>query len=83
MEKIYGIRESHDEAADAVAIVFADAGFDFSTATVDVSSRASVEALVATATAIGPITDVIHAAEFHPRRRYPRRSSMYIFTAPR
>src|SRR4249920_1140764 len=50
------------ENADAAAQVLADAGFDVSTTVVDVSSRKSVHALVATATALGEVTGVIHAA---------------------
>jgi NAD(P)-dependent dehydrogenase (short-subunit alcohol dehydrogenase family) len=46
--------------------VFADAGFDACTAIVDVSSRASVHALVETATARGEVTGVIHAAGVSP-----------------
>jgi NAD(P)-dependent dehydrogenase (short-subunit alcohol dehydrogenase family) len=50
------------ENAEAAAKVLFDAGFNVSTATVDVSSRASVHALVETATILGEITGVIHAA---------------------
>ncbi len=59
------------EAAAAAARVMADAGFQVSTTTVDVSSRASVEALVAAATAIGPVTGVIHAAGVSPSQATP------------
>ena len=54
------------ENAEAAANVLADAGFAVSTASVDVASRASVSALVATATAIGEVTGVIHAAGVSP-----------------
>ncbi|AWY44517.1 SDR family NAD(P)-dependent oxidoreductase [Pseudomonas putida] len=54
------------ENADAAAKVLFDAGFEVSTAVVDVASRASVQALVQTATAIGEITGVIHAAGVSP-----------------
>ncbi|PIB94663.1 short-chain dehydrogenase [Caulobacter sp. FWC2] len=54
------------EAADAAATVFADAGFEISTATVDVSSRASVKALVQKAAALGQVTGLIHAAGVSP-----------------
>lgn len=50
------------ENADAAAQVLADAGFEVSTAVVDVSSRESVHALVETATGLGEVTGVIHAA---------------------
>jgi NAD(P)-dependent dehydrogenase (short-subunit alcohol dehydrogenase family) len=43
--------------ADAAAEVMRDAGFDVSTATVDVSSRDSVHALVDTATRLGDVTE--------------------------
>jgi NAD(P)-dependent dehydrogenase (short-subunit alcohol dehydrogenase family) len=59
------------ETADAVAKVLSDAGFEVSTATVDVSSRASVEALVKIATAIGEIDGVIHAAGVSPSQAPP------------
>ncbi|WP_122663355.1 SDR family oxidoreductase [Pseudomonas viridiflava] len=54
------------ENADAAAKVLSDAGFEVSTTLVDVSSRASVEALVKTATGLGEITGVIHAAGVSP-----------------
>src|SRR5277367_5106868 len=59
------------ENADAAAKVLADAGFEVSTAIVDVSSRASVHALVETATAIGSIAGVIHAAGVSPTQASP------------
>jgi NAD(P)-dependent dehydrogenase (short-subunit alcohol dehydrogenase family) len=46
--------------------VLSNAGFEVSTATVDVSSRESVHALVQTATACGDVTGVIHAAGVSP-----------------
>ena len=51
---------------DAAVKVLLDAGFDVSTAIVDVSSRHSVEALVQTAMTLGEITGVIHAAGVSP-----------------
>jgi NAD(P)-dependent dehydrogenase (short-subunit alcohol dehydrogenase family) len=56
---------------DAAAKVLGDAGFEVSTAIVDVSSRQSVHALVETATAIGDITGVIHAAGVSPSQATP------------
>ncbi|MEN2740832.1 SDR family oxidoreductase [Microbacterium sp. X-17] len=53
------VRESQAQSA---ASVLADAGFEVSTTTVDVSSRESVAALVATATALGAVVTVIDAA---------------------
>jgi hypothetical protein len=58
--------------ADAAAEVLSDAGFAVSTATVDVSSRESVRALVDTASALGEITGVIHAAGVSPSQAAPQ-----------
>jgi NAD(P)-dependent dehydrogenase (short-subunit alcohol dehydrogenase family) len=57
--------------ADAAAKVLSDAGFEVTTATVDVSSRKSVHELVGTAAAIGAITGVIHAAGVSPTQASP------------
>ena len=57
--------------ADATAEVMADAGFEVSTATVHVSSRESIHALVETATAFGDIAGVIHAAGVSPSQASP------------
>src|SRR5271165_3534321 len=59
------------ETADAAAKVLNDAGFVVSTTTLDVSSRESVHALVETATAIGEVTGVIHAAGVSPSQASP------------
>jgi NAD(P)-dependent dehydrogenase (short-subunit alcohol dehydrogenase family) len=56
---------------DAAAKVLSEAGFVVSAAIVDVSSRPSVHALVETATAIGPVTGVIHAAGVSPSQASP------------
>ena len=57
--------------AEAAAQVLSDAGYEVSTATVDVSTRASVRALVEAATAIGPIAGIIHAAGVSPTQASP------------
>jgi len=59
------------ETADAVAQVLNNAGFDVSTTTVDVSSRASVEALVTMATGLGEVIGVVHAAGVSPSQASP------------
>ena len=59
------------ENSEAAAKVLNDAGFVVSTAIVDVSSRASVHALVETATAIGGVTGLIHAAGVSPSQASP------------
>jgi NAD(P)-dependent dehydrogenase (short-subunit alcohol dehydrogenase family) len=57
--------------ADAAAEVMSDAGFEVSTATVDVSSRESVHALVQAASALGDVAGVIHAAGVSPSQASP------------
>ena len=59
------------ENAEAAAAVLSNAGYEVSTATVDVSSRPSVDALVEAATAIGEVTGVIHAAGVSPSQASP------------
>jgi NAD(P)-dependent dehydrogenase (short-subunit alcohol dehydrogenase family) len=57
--------------AEVAAEVLRNAGFEVSTATVDVSSRQSVHALVETATGLGEVTGVIHAAWVSPSQASP------------
>jgi NAD(P)-dependent dehydrogenase (short-subunit alcohol dehydrogenase family) len=59
------------ENAEAAAKVLSDAGFKVTTAVVDVTSRASVHALVQTATALGEVWGVIHAAGVSPSQAPP------------
>ena len=59
------------ENADAAAKVLSEAGFEVSTAIVDVSSRESVHALVEKASAIGEVTGIIHAAGVSPTQASP------------
>jgi NAD(P)-dependent dehydrogenase (short-subunit alcohol dehydrogenase family) len=59
------------ENAEAAARTLIDAGFEVSTATVDVSSRASVHALVEIATSLGGVSGVIHAAGVSPSQAAP------------
>lgn len=65
------LADLRQENADAAAKVLSDAGFDVTTASVDVASRASVHALGATATAMGDITGLIHAAGVSPSQAPP------------
>jgi NAD(P)-dependent dehydrogenase (short-subunit alcohol dehydrogenase family) len=65
------LADLRQENADAAAEVLSNAGFEVSTATVDVSSRESVHALVQTATALGDVTGVIHAAGVSPSQASP------------
>jgi NAD(P)-dependent dehydrogenase (short-subunit alcohol dehydrogenase family) len=56
------LADVRQQNADAAAQVLADAGFEASTAVVDVASRDSVRALATAAADIGEVTGVIHAA---------------------
>ena len=55
-----------EDEAIAAAQAFHNAGFQVSTAAVDVSSRESVQALVKKATSLGNVTGLIHAAGVSP-----------------
>jgi NAD(P)-dependent dehydrogenase (short-subunit alcohol dehydrogenase family) len=57
--------------ADAAAKVLREAGFNVSTAMVDISSRESIHALVGTATSLGDVTGLIHAAGVSPSQASP------------
>jgi NAD(P)-dependent dehydrogenase (short-subunit alcohol dehydrogenase family) len=59
------------ENAEAAAEVLSNAGYEANIATVDVSSRESVHALVEKATALGKVTGVIHAAGVSPSQAAP------------
>lgn len=65
------LADLREDNAAAAAKVLGDAGFEVSTATVDVSSRPSVHSLVQTATARGDITGLIHAAGVSPSQASP------------
>jgi NAD(P)-dependent dehydrogenase (short-subunit alcohol dehydrogenase family) len=65
------LADLRQENADAAAKTLSDAGFNVSTIKVDVSSRASVEALVKTAASFGEISGVIHAAGVSPSQASP------------
>jgi len=66
------LADLRQENADAAAKTLSDAGFDVSTATVDVSSRASVQVLVERAAPIGEISGLIHAAGVSPTQASPQ-----------
>jgi NAD(P)-dependent dehydrogenase (short-subunit alcohol dehydrogenase family) len=69
--RVVVLADLRQENADAAARVMLDAGFDSSTATVDVSSRDSVHALVETAASFGDVTGIIHAAGVSPSQASP------------
>jgi NAD(P)-dependent dehydrogenase (short-subunit alcohol dehydrogenase family) len=65
------LADLRQENADVAAKTLSDAGFSVSTTKVDVSSRASVCALVEAATSLGEISGVIHAAGVSPSQASP------------
>ena len=65
------LADLRQENADAAAKTLSDAGFKVTTATVDVSSRTSVRDLVETATKLGDVIGLIHAAGVSPSQASP------------
>jgi len=65
------LADLRQENADIAAKTMSDAGFSVNTSKVDVSSRASVKTLVKTATSLGEISGVIHAAGVSPSQASP------------
>jgi NAD(P)-dependent dehydrogenase (short-subunit alcohol dehydrogenase family) len=65
------LADLRQDNAEAAAKTLSEAGFTVSTATVDVSLRPSVHALVETATALGEVSGVIHAAGVSPTQASP------------
>jgi len=65
------LADLHRQNAQAAAEVLGNAGYDVSVATVDVSSRNAVHALVENATGRGDVTGVIHAAGVSPSQASP------------
>jgi NAD(P)-dependent dehydrogenase (short-subunit alcohol dehydrogenase family) len=59
------------ENSETAAKIMSDAGFMVTTTTVDVSSRESVKALVQTATSLGSVNGLIHAAGVSPSQASP------------
>ena len=65
------LADLHQQNADAAAKILSNAGFEVSTATVDVSVRESVHTFLQTATALGDVFGVIHAAGVSPSQAPP------------
>lgn len=65
------LADRRQENADTAAEVLGNAGYDVSTQAVDVSSRGAVHALVETATGLGDVTGLIHAAGVSPSQASP------------
>ncbi len=65
------LADLHEANASAAAEVLANAGYEVSVATVNVASRDDVQRLVKTASEIGEITGLIHAAGVSPSQASP------------
>ena len=65
------LADMRHEHANAAAEALGDAGYEVSVATVDASSREAVHALVETATGLGEVTGLIHAAGVSPTQASP------------
>jgi NAD(P)-dependent dehydrogenase (short-subunit alcohol dehydrogenase family) len=65
------LADLRQENAAVASQTLSDAGFEVTAATVDVSSRASVHALVEQATALGQVTGLIQAAGVSPSQASP------------
>jgi NAD(P)-dependent dehydrogenase (short-subunit alcohol dehydrogenase family) len=65
------LADLREENAHNAADVLSNAGYEVSTAAVDVSSRDAVHALAETATRLGPVTGLIHAAGVSPSQASP------------
>jgi NAD(P)-dependent dehydrogenase (short-subunit alcohol dehydrogenase family) len=65
------LADLRQENAEAAAKTLSEAGFEVTIAKVDVSSRASVEALVKKAASLGEVHHLIHAAGVSPSQATP------------
>jgi len=65
------LADLRQDNAEAAAKTLSEAGYEVSTAVVDVSSRTSLHSFIETATAIGPVTGLIHAAGVSPSQASP------------
>jgi NAD(P)-dependent dehydrogenase (short-subunit alcohol dehydrogenase family) len=65
------LADLRQENADAAAEVLSNAGYEVSVASVDASSRKSVHGLVETATGLGEVAGLIHAAGVSPSQASP------------
>uniref|UniRef100_E1T9M2 Short-chain dehydrogenase/reductase SDR n=1 Tax=Burkholderia sp. (strain CCGE1003) TaxID=640512 RepID=E1T9M2_BURSG len=65
------VADLRQDNADAAAKTLIEAGFDVTATVVDISSRTSVESLVAKATSLGAVHGVVHAAGVSPSQASP------------
>ncbi len=66
------LADLRQDNVDAAAKVLSDAGFEVSTAIVDVSSREAVKSFAQKAATLGEVTGVIHAAGVSPSQASPK-----------
>jgi NAD(P)-dependent dehydrogenase (short-subunit alcohol dehydrogenase family) len=65
------LADLREENAQAAARTLGEAGFDVTTATVDIGSRASIHALAELAASLGEVTGLVHAAGVSPSQATP------------
>jgi NAD(P)-dependent dehydrogenase (short-subunit alcohol dehydrogenase family) len=65
------LADLREENARAAARTLAEAGFDVTTTTVDIASRASIHALAELAVSLGEVTGLVHAAGVSPSQATP------------
>lgn len=65
------LADLREENAAAAAKTLGEAGFDVSTATVDIASRTSIQALVELAASMGDVAGLVHAAGVSPSQASP------------
>jgi NAD(P)-dependent dehydrogenase (short-subunit alcohol dehydrogenase family) len=70
-DKLVFLADIRQENTDMAARILIDAGFNVATTTFDVSSRASVHALVEAAPRLGEVCGLIHAAGVSPSQASP------------
>src|ERR1700716_3644774 len=65
------LADMRPDNASAAALILGNAGYQVSVATLDASSRDAVHALVETATGLGDVKGLIHAAGVSPTQASP------------
>jgi NAD(P)-dependent dehydrogenase (short-subunit alcohol dehydrogenase family) len=65
------LADMRPDNANAAALILGNAGYQVSVATLDASSRDAVHSLVETATGLGDVTGLIHAAGVSPTQASP------------
>lgn len=65
------LADKSEDNANAAALTLGNAGYEVSVATIDVSSRENIRSLIQTATDLGSVTGLIHAAGVSPSQASP------------